>query len=386
MTASVRADVTPTVLRWARDRARLTVEQAAKKASVKPDQVVAWEAGESPPTLAQVRALAMIYRRPLSFFFLSEPPRDFTPMVQDYRRISGEIAGTMSPELAYQIRRAQERREIALELYEAIDEDIPRFDVRAELSDAPEDVARRLRLALGVDHERQARWRQEYDSLNGWRAAIEAKGVLIFQASGIPVRETRGLSLAEDVLPVIVVNTKDTPNGRVFTLFHELCHIALRRSGICDIDFDDAPRPPEEQRVEVFCNRIAALTLVPTDLLRADEAVRLHSSSSLWSDVDLQGVARRFGVSREVILRRLLSQGLTTQAFYREKRAQFEAEYAALAEKGGKPVVVTQDKKAILSAGPTFVRLVLDSYHQERITTSDVADYLAVKVKHLPNI
>ena len=37
-------------------------------------------------------------------------------------------------------------------------------------------------------------------------------------------------------------------------------------------------------------------------------------------------------------------------------------------------------------AGPGFVRLVLDSYYNERITASDLADFLGVRLKHMPKI
>lgn len=384
MAASIKADVTPAVLRWARASARLTVEQAAKKAGVKPENLTVWEAGDEAPTLSQARELARVYRRPLSLFFLPEAPRGFAPMVQDYRRLPGEVAGTMTPELAYEIRRAQERREIALELLGSIDEEAVPFRLVAERTESPDAVARRLRDALKVDEVRQSLWRHPYDALNGWRSAFEVLGVLVFQASRIPMAEMRGFSLAEDVLPVVVVNTKDSPTGRVFTMLHELCHVALRKSGVCDVD-EDAHRPSEEQAVEVFCNKVAGLALVPTESLRQHGTVHAHGASPEWSDAELQEVARSFGASREAVLRRLLSEGLTTQGFYRLKREQFRAEYAARAEEDASGFA-TPDRKAVSAAGPAFVRLVLGSYHQERITSSDVADYLGVKVKHLPKI
>ena len=41
---------------------------------------------------------------------------------------------------------------------------------------------------------------------------------------------------------------------------------------------------------------------------------------------------------------------------------------------------------AINSAGLSFVRLVLNSYYQEKITSSDLSDYLEIRLKHLPMI
>jgi hypothetical protein len=41
---------------------------------------------------------------------------------------------------------------------------------------------------------------------------------------------------------------------------------------------------------------------------------------------------------------------------------------------------------AIAKAGRLFAELVLRAYHLERITASDVADYLEVRVKHIPDV
>jgi len=41
---------------------------------------------------------------------------------------------------------------------------------------------------------------------------------------------------------------------------------------------------------------------------------------------------------------------------------------------------------ALASAGPLFARLVLDSFHQEKITSSDVSEYLDVRLKWMGKI
>ena len=41
---------------------------------------------------------------------------------------------------------------------------------------------------------------------------------------------------------------------------------------------------------------------------------------------------------------------------------------------------------AVSKAGPFFVRLVLDSYHQEKITANDLSSFLEVRLKHIAKI
>ncbi len=47
---------------------------------------------------------------------------------------------------------------------------------------------------------------------------------------------------------------------------------------------------------------------------------------------------------------------------------------------------VTPDRVAVSTAGPLFVRLVLNSYNQEKITSNDLSSFLEVRLKHVPKI
>lgn len=96
-------------------------------------------------------------------------------------------------------------------------------------------------------------------------------------------------------------------------------------------------------------------------------------------------------MSREVILRRLLILGRTTEAFYERKRKEYLAQYAQLAaqarerareQEGHAPVF----RIALRDNGRWYTRLVLDAFEGERITASDVSDYLGVRLKHLDRI
>ena len=75
MAKTVKALITPEVLKWARERRiRLPIEYAAKKLNVKPEQLAAWEAGTDKPTFAQLKRIAKVYRTHVSIFYLPEPP------------------------------------------------------------------------------------------------------------------------------------------------------------------------------------------------------------------------------------------------------------------------------------------------------------------------
>ena len=118
MAIGPKALVKPALLVWARDSAGITIDDAAKNVTT-PKKLAAWEADEGTPTMRQLRLLANKYKRPLSVFYLPERPKDFQPL-SDYRRLPGEIAGVLSRKLRYEIRIAQERRQLAIDLYDEI--------------------------------------------------------------------------------------------------------------------------------------------------------------------------------------------------------------------------------------------------------------------------
>jgi Zn-dependent peptidase ImmA (M78 family)/DNA-binding XRE family transcriptional regulator len=370
------------LLAWARESAGFDVATAAKKAGVAPERLSAWEADEAQPTMNQLRKLAHIYRRPVAVFYLPRPPEDVSPP-KDYRRLPGRVAGVESPELRYEIRRAVTRREFALELLEEAGEDAPEVPMTGDGSESSEQLGNRIRDVLGIDMQVQSTWRGAYDSFNGWRTLIERTGALVQQMLAVEVGEARGFSIGEFPLPVVVVNIKDAPRGRTFSLLHEFVHIVLRQGGLCDLD-DITSRSMDDLRVERYCNAVAGAALVPENSLRESTYDRAPLGPA-WPDDQLRALALEFGVSREVILRRLLDLGATTDEFYRQKRDEFLEEYEEARRRPGGGFAPPHTL-ALASAGPAFTGLVLSSYEQGTITASDVSDYLGVRLKHLPRI
>ena len=379
--AAEPALVTPALLEWARSSMNIDVESAAQRASVKPDRLREWEAGTGHPSIPQARRLAAVYKRPLAALFLPAPPRDFT-IPHDFRRLPDRPVVVASPRLVEAIRAAGYRRSTAIELSDPDEGGTDLIGI-GSLSEDPEVVAGRVREMLGIPLATQRGWGTEYDALNAWKSAIEAHGILVFHFSRVPIEEARAFSIAEDRFPVVAINGGDKPRPRIFSLMHELGHVALRLGGISDFHERDADSP--DTRVEVFCNRFAGALLVPADALRADSRFSSASATSTWTDADLAELGRQFWVSREVVLRRLLILGKASEAFYRQKRAELQ-ERQAQEDEGDRDGFLAPPRGAIRTVGQPFARIVLGAYNEDAITLSDVSELLGVRVKHLPAI
>jgi Zn-dependent peptidase ImmA (M78 family)/DNA-binding XRE family transcriptional regulator len=384
MGEQIRAVVKPELLVWARKSARYQVHEAAKKANVSAERLTEWESGDSAPTINQLRMLANIYKRPLAVFFLPEPPRQFDAM-RDFRRLPDAVNAEYTPELVLAIRRARFRREIAVELAEELEFEIPRldFDPRPFGADGNR-LAEAARKLLNVTPDEQLHWRDKYEALNAWSAAVERVGVLVFQTSGVSMREMRGFSVRESVYPVIVVNAKDSPRGRVFTILHEFAHLLMHSGGLCDTH-ETRDLDSDEQRLEVLCNHIAGAMLVPESaLLDAIQNMASTLKRGAIADAELTVLSHRFAVSQEVILRRLLTLGRVSVDFYRKKRDELHKAYER--EREQEEGFAPHHQVVVRDLGKQYIRIVLGAYHQEAITSSDVSDYLGTRLKHLPKI
>ncbi len=87
MAKTMKASITPEVLKWAREkRFQLGIDYAARKLNVKPEQLEAWEAGADQPTFAQLKKIAKLYKTHISIFYLPEPPASFEPLA-DHRKL-----------------------------------------------------------------------------------------------------------------------------------------------------------------------------------------------------------------------------------------------------------------------------------------------------------
>jgi Zn-dependent peptidase ImmA (M78 family) len=386
MARSTDALVEPAILEWARSSAGLSVEEAAASLQSKPERVVAWETGVESPSMAQLRKMAAVYKRMLSDFYLPSVPED-EAFPHDFRRLPGEVAHNYSRALRFQLRLAHQRRVLALDLASDLDQEVPALGAHLRINANTEQTGAELRRLLDVPLNLQRTWRDPRASYNGWRTAIERAGILVFQAAGILTREMLGFSLPERPLPVIGVNRKLRPNGRTFTLVHECVHVFLEQSSICDID-EIALLLPEEQHVEVFCNAVAGAALVPLDALLTEPLVRAHPARHRdWGPEELGPLARAFGVSEEVILRRLLTAGRASEAFYRAKRAAWGSLMDDVAAADPDAEFKRNMPQEVLSdLGKPFTRLVVDSYLNSFTSLSDVSRYLGLRAGQVPKV
>ncbi len=383
MSSSVKANINAAVLAWARDVAGYDLEEAARKIGVGAQKLQAWESGDEKPTVNQLRNIANVYKRPTATFYLAVAPIE-RPSITDFRLLS-TATFTRTPVLNSEIRHARHRRDIALELTAQLGEEPLNFRLQADMHEEPEALASKIRGALGVTLSSQLAWPDHYTALRAWIRAIESLGVFVFQVKNVELSDMRGFSLSERPFPVIGINGKDSPRGRVFSLLHELVHVALDDGGVCNLRESEAT---EHHLIERYCNRVAGEILVPKESLLNENIVINHHGME-WEDWQLKNLANRYMASQEVILRRLLTFNKITAAFYGIKHNEYESFQQSKADesKSDAGFAIPYFRIIMRDNGPTYTNLIITAFNNDTIGPRDLSDFLGgIKLDHIPKI
>lgn len=383
MAVITAAEVNPTLLAWAREQSGYAPETVAKRLGVKPDRLEAWERGDLKPTVRQAQELAKYYHRPFGVLFLPQPPV-VAPLASEYRCLPGVRPGAESPEFRLALRVMLQRRQVTLELSEELGQAWPEFKASAHQSDGAIKVGQRLRSALGVTIEQQLAWRDEWQAWREWRATVENAGVLVFQFPKVPLEQARGVSLFEFPVPVVGINSKESsPGARVYSLLHELVHVALAVGRDEQVALTERRSAAEWRELERFAEEAASEAIIPDSALQ-EQLRRTSVARDAWDVRQVRALASKFRVTPLAMATRLRSAGAFTWAGYQHWKSVWDDFVASLpVRKGG---IATPVDKTLGRAGRPFSQLVLEALDANRITAVDASRYLDLKFDHVQKL
>lgn len=361
----------PELLRWARRTSGMSQADVAKKLNKNPELISAWESGESAPTYAQLERLAYsIFKRPVALFFFRKPPDEETPE-GSFRTLPEFAVEELSPATRYHIRQA---RAFQLSLDELTGGNNPADKlIFRDFDLSPKDAKRSaesVRRYLGIEVNDVINARNSEAAFKIYREAIEESGVFVFKNS-IKQREVSGFCLLDDDFPIIYLNNSTSFTRQSFSLLHELAHILVGTSGVTlEDDSYISVLTGSARQVEVFCNAFAAEVLVPSK----DFDKRIPENPT--DEVAIAALAKRYRVSREVILRRLLDRHFVGQDFYEKMADDWGKDFRRPPQKGpGGDYYSTQASYL----GPRFLELAFSEWYKGRISQDQLATHLNIR-------
>lgn len=317
-------------------------------------------------TFNQLSKVASYFGRGVLFFLEPGPVSDDAVHSSAFRTLANK-----KPELSGRMRGLIERVERQRDVYVSLREDLedaalPVYQPIDLPSGNPKDAARIVRQWLGLE---------DANDFESYRSAIERRGVLVFRSNGYGGKwqiakdsPILGFSIYDAQCPVIVVKKQPWESQQCFTLMHELGHLLLHHDSSIDDEQDMSSYEGRERESNAF----AGYLLVPDELL--DDVVdKLRPRDVAEFDSWLQPWRKRWGVSGEVILRRLLDTGRLPLSQYRAYR-EWSAEQHVDQDEGGSRAYRHREPRHIF--GDYFVRAVLDSLSARHISLARASSYL----------
>ena len=384
------------MLRWAREQAGYSLEQAGKAASKDATAIAAWESPESGqlPTVRQAQKLAHAYRVPFALFYLDRPtPALEYEAVPEFRRLDPDL-GSIRPQsrqLRWMIRQAQQRQAFAIELLEDEGEPPLSWVGSASLDEDPEWLGERIREALGVNGDMLGT-RDRERVLDWWVERVENLGAFVsrYRPDGnqywfVEPSEARGLSLCHPLAPYIVLNSRDAPAGRTFTLMHELTHLYFGQCGVDDLS-DELEVADDARLLEQRCNQVAAAALMPANRFRLEWE---NTADDLTDKIGI--IANVFGVSRQatVVRARSMEGRLISEEQYNNIIDYLEGEYREFREsrdaRGGGGGMAPS-VRVMKDLGGRFTRLIFGAHAEGRLSRLEVADALDARLGDIEDI
>ncbi|MBI1781605.1 MAG: ImmA/IrrE family metallo-endopeptidase [Sphingobacteriales bacterium] len=363
----IDVNINPGILKWAREEAGFDLSEIADKVNIAVDVYKLWEKKGKNIPLGKLKTIASQYKRQLAVFFLPDIPEKIKKP-KDYRNLE-PTKSKLSKDVLIVMRDVSYFRQTALELQGETYWKI-RYNWLNEIDKIKTDnneLSKWLREKLNISIEEQLSWKSDNEAYRHWRSAVENQlGILVFQFS-MPLNEVQGFCFTESLPYSIVVNSKHSYHGRIFTIFHEIAHLVRHHSGICLID-----NVNEKQQEEYSCNSFAGKFLIPNASLIPTEDLE-----------EIQTYANKLRISREVYLRRLKEEKQIPHEKFFILLKKIQATYKPVNRKGG--FRIKQEVLSRASRGDTFYNMVLDALNQNRISYTQASTMLDLKISKVLN-
>ncbi|NHZ85144.1 MAG: ImmA/IrrE family metallo-endopeptidase [Planctomycetia bacterium] len=363
-------NINPQRIVWNCKEFGITPEILSEQLRISWDNLEKTMQGDEGITVNQLRKIADYFERGILFFLDDKPVNEDIIYTLQFRTLTGQKP-YLSPELRVLIERVEKQREIYISLLDELGENVETDWTNYKLpSNTLKDIkqsAARVRKWLELENQ---------ESFDTYRFKVENKGIFVFVTNGYigqwriakddPIR---GFSLYYPTYPIIAIKKQSSARPQAFTLMHELGHILLHRDGFIDEEKDFYSTVGKEK----VANEFAGNVLVPDEFL-----FQINTNEFPFNEVNryngyLTEFRQKWGVSVEVILRRLLNEGILEDKYYNEYR-DYVSSLPIKSQRGGNRI--NRYQEPVKMFGKPFVGAVLNAFHENRIPLTKASTYL----------
>jgi Zn-dependent peptidase ImmA (M78 family) len=387
--AQNRAYINKETLAFICSQIGVSVSFLAQKTRYKEEQIRSWldETNDDLPTFTQAKCIAKVLRIPFAGLYMRKEnvPIRRLPSFRNLRTLQNRVTlddSLLNIAIAELIRYHNFLSSSESDL--GISSIPPLLPIISD-SASVIDYATTIRTFYDIKLADQLRLKSPRQFYLYVRQKIENKGIFIHCFTGVDVEIARGISIYNEATPIIGINDKDRYPAKTFSMIHELVHIIKRQSTLCNEMYASFT----SSREEVFCNAVAGEVLVPEASLHT----YLTANNITGFNLDnIEKAAKRFNISKEVIIRRLFDTKKLTKdeydTFANEILHRFlqerENEKIARQEGHGKPIIRSISREAIDKCSPSICKILLIGYNEGYFSRQEVSGFLGIKERYIP--
>ena len=367
----------------------MSTESVAKRLRVKEEKILDWENGTASPTYRQLEDLSKIYAMPIEIFFYPDPP-DIPKSDIKLRALYEEYLQDTPTEILFVMNNAEIMQNNLREL--CYGKNPSGKLITHQIFDGSSicDWAEKVREYLSAPLTEQTELKDRFKALKYWIEKLADVGVYIFKEN-FNNNAYSGFCLNDPEFPIIYLNSQMLPQRQIFTIFHELFHLLKEKSGIDFSDNQDAWNylAQSTQEIEKTCDMFASEFLVPSGDFRQtiktkkiDEALNTNRLDDVKDIKDncLTPLAKRYSVSNDMILRKLIQTGYLSDSDY--KKYQSQPDISKKKNKGRPSYYTIQ----LSHLGEPYVHLVFEKQAEQGFEDHVVAEYLRVETSKIEGI
>ncbi|MBU0980577.1 MAG: ImmA/IrrE family metallo-endopeptidase [Nanoarchaeota archaeon] len=276
------------------------------------------------------------------------------------------------------MRKARKLQQLSKELSRNINYHVKSKVRKAKITDNPEDEATKYRQLFNLTEERQKKFKTPYEFLNYLRDILENFNIYLFQFS-MPVEDARGFVFSDGEPNVIVINTKDSIEARIFSLMHEFAHILLGQSVI---DLPDVTTTQKDD-VEKWCNIFSSAFLLPKAIAKKEFD---ENKDTLTQKSTLKKMSNRYKVSKAMLLLNMFKLQYIQKDDYDAILGKYKELSKVKKQKEKKGGGIPSEIRCLSEVGNKFVSLVANNYDRKHITYTDALSYLSIKSRNFDKV
>ena len=384
--AYIYAQINKNTLAYIFEGKKVSRDYVVSKTGIKSNKLDRWLNTQDVlfPTINQAKSIANCLHIPFAGFYMNPEHVKLKsiPSVKNYRTLYG---GVELDDSAINIAMMDllRERDFLLESSKENDISLPIFNLSIALRDDPTLWAKSIRELFDIQLDVQYKCTSSRKFYLYLREKIEAAGIFVHCFTDVPMEMARALAIYDKDMPIIGLNDEDRPPAKSFSMIHELVHIFKRESSLCN----DMRSIRSE---EVFCNAVAGELLVPKAAL--ESTIKFKEMHKPYNKQDIEYLANKFSVSKEVIIRRLLDTGHINDTVYDTYADEFRRDVELQKEErkiakqegrslpGPKKVV---SREAIDRTSAAVCKVLCHGYGNEIYSKQDIARHLGISQKHV---